>query len=162
MNSAIGNWDLSRSSGRSVTDLMPLLCPKDIDFTMCFILTSYVLLVYSPQPLRQGLTVTDELTENAADDTDEFEISEISDVKIDKIPKKRGPRIFYSGQYGKQRNLLGSLIIMYMRPPLWMISSLLSDGGDLAAQLSILHGLHSTQKGSLNNICDFRFLGCLL
>ena len=51
---------------------------------------------------------------------------------------------------------------MYMRQQLWMISSLLRDGGDLAAQLSILHGLHSTKKGSLNNIYEFRFLGCLL
>ena len=50
---------------------------------------------------------------------------------------------------------------MYMRQRLWMISSLLRDGGDLASQLRILHGLHSTQKGSLNNIYDFRFLGCL-
>ena len=50
---------------------------------------------HSPQPLRQGLTVTDELTENAADDTDEYEISEISDVKIDKFPKKRGPHLLF-------------------------------------------------------------------
>ena len=50
---------------------------------------------HSPRPLRQGLTVTDELTENAAVDTDEFEISEISDVKIDKFPKKRGPHLLF-------------------------------------------------------------------
>ena len=38
---------------------------------------------HSPKPLRQRLNVTDELTENAADDTNEFEISVgISDVKM--------------------------------------------------------------------------------
>ena len=50
---------------------------------------------HSPQPLRQRLTVTDEATENAADDADEFEISEITDVKIDKFPKKRGPQLLF-------------------------------------------------------------------
>lgn len=49
---------------------------------------------YSSQPLRQGLTVTDEISENVEDDN-EFEVSEITDAKIDKFPKKRGPQLLF-------------------------------------------------------------------
>ena len=48
----------------------------------------------SPQPLRQGLSVTDETTEIAVND-EEFEVSAITDVKIDKFPKKRGPQLLF-------------------------------------------------------------------
>ena len=48
----------------------------------------------SSRPLRQGLSVTDEITADATDE-EEFEVAAITDVKISAFPKKRGPQLLF-------------------------------------------------------------------
>ena len=48
----------------------------------------------SSRPLRQGLSVTDEITADATDE-EEFEVAAITDVKISAFPKRRGPQLLF-------------------------------------------------------------------